>query len=170
MSINTLNTRDLERERQDLEDTIDSLISDIPDAPVPGDNDDDDDEAAYVEAAEALADWLGLEEHQHIEFIGGQVWLDGPDECLRYAAPDTEAAELSALNDLKSEIYDWSDNITLINEDDFEEYAQEYARETGSRDLDSWPNEHIDWAKAAESLAEDYQSVSYKESTYLWRA
>jgi hypothetical protein len=161
MSINTLSTRNLESERQDLEDTLDSLISDIPE-----DTNDED----YVDAAEALADWLGLEEHQHIEFIGGQVWLDGVDECLRYAAPDTEATELNQLNDLRSEIYEWSSNITLIDEGSFEEYAQEYARETGSRDLDSWPNEHIDWAAAAEALAQDYQSVEFRETTYLYRS
>ena len=160
MSINTLNTRDLESERSDLEDTLDSLIYDIPDS---GDE-------GYVEAAEALADWLGVAEPDHSEFIGGQVWLDGSDECLRYAAADSEAAELGHLNDLRSEIYDWTANITLIDEGDFEEYAQEYARETGSRDLDSWPNEHIDWEAAAEALAVDYQSVDYKETTYLYRA
>ena len=160
MAINTLNTRDLEEERQELEDTLESLISDIPDS---GDE-------GYVEAAEALADWLGISEADHIEFIGGRVWLDGPEECLRYAVDGFEGDDLAQLEDLKSEIYDWQSGVTLIDEDDFEEYAQEYANDTGCRDLNSWPNEHIDWTAAAEALAQDYQSVTYKDSTYLYRS
>ena len=160
MSINTLDTKNLESQRQDLEDTLDSLIYDIPDS---GDE-------GYVAAAEALIDWLGLTEADHLGFIGGQVWLDGPDECLCHAAPDTEAAELGQLNELRAEISGWDSGVTLIDEDDFEEYAQEYARETGSRDLDSWPNEHINWAAAAEALAEDYQSADYQGTSYYYRA
>jgi hypothetical protein len=160
MNINTLDTKNLESERSDLEDTLDSLIYDIPDS---GDE-------GYVAAAEALIDWLGITEANHLEFIGGQVWLDGPDECLCHAAPDSEAAELGQLNALRDEILEWNSGVTLIDEDSFEKYAQEYARETGSRDLDSWPNEHIDWAAAAEALGENYDTVEFRDTTYRYRA
>lgn len=160
MSINTLSTHDLELERRELESTLESLISDIPDS---GDE-------GYVEAAEALADWLGLAEHDHIEFIGGRVWLNGPDECLRFAVDGSEGQMLKELEDLSSEIYEWQGGVTLIDEDDFEEYAQEYANDIGCRDLNTWPHEHIDWAAASEALAKDYQSVTFRDSTYLYRS
>lgn len=161
MSINTLDTKDLESQRQYLEDTLDSLIYDIPDPGDPG----------YVAAAEALADWLGVSEHDHLEFIGGRIWHGGTDECLRFADPDAEAGELVRLNDLRAEICGWDSGVTLIEEDDFEEYAEEYAAETGQlRGAGEWPVKHIDWQAAAEELAEDYQSADYQGTSYYYRA
>lgn len=59
---------------------------------------------------------------------------------------------------------------TLIAESDFEDYAQELAEDIGAISPDaSWPNNCIDWTKAANELRQDYSEVDYDGMTYLYR-
>jgi hypothetical protein len=78
-----------------------------------------------------------------------------------------------------------SDGVFLVLKSDFENYAIEYAEDTGAlvvqvinprtykqepyRMTDQWPCNHIDWEAAAEELAEDWFEVEYKGNTYLAR-
>lgn len=59
----------------------------------------------------------------------------------------------------------------MIDSDDFEEYAQELAEDIGAIDRNSvWPNNCIDWEKAADELQYDYSSVDIDGKTYYFRS
>lgn len=82
-----------------------------------------------------------------------------------------EKEELEELEELESEISDWRHGESMIPVNDFEEYAQELAEDTGAIDRNaSWPNTCIDWKEAAEELAQDYTIVSYQGDDYYVRA
>jgi antirestriction protein len=58
----------------------------------------------------------------------------------------------------------------LIAEIDFEEYAEELADDIGAVPADAgWPNNCIDWEKAARELAQDYSLVTFRGVDYYWR-
>jgi hypothetical protein len=101
--------------------------------------------------AEELADLEGLDDDE----------LDEID-CER----------LKALNDLADEIGpEFYHGETMIPEDSFEQYAQQFAEEIGaiSDDL-QWPLTCIDWEQAAEELLHDYTSVIWEDETYYVRS
>lgn len=59
---------------------------------------------------------------------------------------------------------------TLIRESHFKDYAQELAEEIGAINSDaSWPNNCIDWEKAADELRVDYSEQEVEGRTYLYR-
>ena len=60
--------------------------------------------------------------------------------------------------------------ITLIDELYFETYARELAEDCGMINSDAtWPNNCIDWEKAARELQWDYTSVDYDGRTFWHR-
>lgn len=92
---------------------------------------------------------------------------------------DEEIEERNALRALLDELKgaggdeqwrgDWFP-ITLIADSYFEQYAQELADDIGAVDSKaSWPNDCIDWAKAARELQVDYTTVDYDGVTYWFR-
>lgn len=141
-----LDTRDLEDRRQELEDELDALKSAVTYAEEVLDEADEDDcddaEAELEQARRDLDEW------------------DDQDE-------------LDALNNLRDEFdrRSWRDGITLIPEDDFEDYARDFAEDIhGDAIRDArWPFSCIDWGDAADSLRMDYSSVDYEGVTYLYR-
>jgi hypothetical protein len=59
---------------------------------------------------------------------------------------------------------------TAIAEDDFEDYAEELARDIGAISGDEgWPLMFIDWSAAAEALKVDYEEFTFEGTTYLIR-
>lgn len=82
---------------------------------------------------------------------------------------EVEALEaLEALED--AGIPDWKFGATLIKESHFREYAEQYAEDIGAVNSDAtWPNCHIDWEAAADTLRTDYTEVEYRGTTYLVR-
>lgn len=59
----------------------------------------------------------------------------------------------------------------MIDADDFEEYAQELAEDIGAIDRNlTWPNNCIDWEKAADELKYDYSEVDIEGRTYYFRS
>ena len=79
-----------------------------------------------------------------------------------------EARRLAQLTELDAEFPDY--DFYMVPEYDFEEYAEDFANSIGAISEDfSWPNCHIDWKAAAESLAMDYQYVEFDGTTYLMR-
>lgn len=89
--------------------------------------------------------------------------------------PDTdEAEELQALRALVDEAEstpDWKYGETLIRDSYFEEYAQELADDIGAINADAtWPNNCIDWERAARELQQDYFSVEFDGVTYWVRS
>lgn len=62
------------------------------------------------------------------------------------------------------------DGITIIPDDEFEDYAKELAWELGAITEDShWPAAYIDWEAAAEALQMDYTAFDFDGVTYWGR-
>ena len=60
--------------------------------------------------------------------------------------------------------------LLLIRESHFTDYAQELAEDCGMVNLDTtWPNNCIDWEKAARELKYDYGSTEIDGVTYFHR-
>ena len=80
-----------------------------------------------------------------------------------------ELDELLALKDISGA--EWRLGIAFIAEADFEEYAQELAADLYGEEIRnaSWPFDCIDWEKAANALRQDYSSIDYQGTTYLFR-
>lgn len=60
--------------------------------------------------------------------------------------------------------------VTFIADSYFEEYAQELAEDIGAINRDAtWPNNCIDWERAASELQSYYSSVDFNDTTYWYR-
>jgi hypothetical protein len=65
---------------------------------------------------------------------------------------------------------DWIHGATLIRDDYFTEYAQQFAEDIGAINKhQSWPNTCIDWEEAAGELQSDYSSIDFDGVTYWVR-
>ncbi len=93
------------------------------------------------------------------------------DSEFGYAWDFSDYEELQGLINLREEIgRSWKDGVELIREQDFEEYAQNFAESIGAISGDErWPACCIDWEKAANQLMSDYSSVDYDGETYYYR-
>lgn len=97
-------------------------------------------------------------------------------EELEKEGRDKDALEeLATLQALVSVIDDSSgdsaeDGVTLVRDSYFEDYARELADDIGAVDKNaSWPNNCIDWQRAAEELQMDYTSLEFDGVTYWCR-
>ena len=81
-----------------------------------------------------------------------------------------ELDELLSLKDISGA--EWDYGITFIAEEDFEEYAQELAADLYGEEIRNahWPFDCIDWEQAAGALRQDYSSIDYQGTTYLFRS
>ena len=111
--------------------------------------------------------------------------VDSRDIVARIAELEVEADldpkdedvkdELAELERVVEEIEGYSgdtakDGITLIRDDYFEEYAQDFAIDIGAVPSDlKWPCHCIDWEQAADELKMDYTSVEIDGITYWYR-
>ena len=103
-------------------------------------------EEEKAEAEEALKEWE--------EYGNGDVY-----PALKAFCEEGETASS-----------DWSYGATLIKDSYFVEYAQQFAEDIGAIDRNaSWPNDCIDWDKAAEELQQDYTSIDFDGETYWVR-
>lgn len=139
-----LDTRDLEKRLEELNDELSELEETLEDARAAlRENEDDSQEEDLKEAVE-LAD---------NDLIN---WHESNDE------------EHKALLDLADEI-NLSDGETMIPDDEFSAYVEELARDCGyiSRDFPNWIE--IDWDKTAENVKQDYTEVEYLGETYQVR-
>lgn len=59
--------------------------------------------------------------------------------------------------------------VTLIEEDEFEDYCRELIEDCGyiSKDFPSWIE--IDWSRTTDNIRIDYSEVEYQGTTYLFR-
>jgi hypothetical protein len=99
-------------------------------------------------------------------------------ERLRELEADEEELhvdELVELNDLRDLRDQWPtpdnfEDVTLIHEDYFEQYAKEFAEDLGLfNDNTEWPFRHINWNRAADELQMDYYEVDYRGESYYGR-
>jgi hypothetical protein len=96
------------------------------------------------------------------------------EERLKEWDESEEGEELKALKALaeQAEGYaaDWKYGETLIRDSYFEDYARELAEDIGAINKDAtWPNDCIDWERAARELQMDYTSVEFDGVTYWIR-
>jgi hypothetical protein len=83
---------------------------------------------------------------------------------------DGETALLDFLKGLRDEISEWSYGETLIADSHFETYAKELADDIGAINSDAtWPNNCIDWERAARELQVDYSCTEIGSVTYWFR-
>lgn len=62
------------------------------------------------------------------------------------------------------------DSVTLVRDDYFEEYAQDFAEEIGAvSNFPEWPCDCIDWERAAREHQMDYTAVDIDGTTYWYR-
>jgi hypothetical protein len=90
-----------------------------------------------------------------------------------------DGQELTALESLLSELrgyggdHQWEGDwypAMLIADSYFEDYAQELAEDCGMvTEGASWPNNCIDWERAARELQGDYSSITVDGSEYWYR-
>jgi hypothetical protein len=89
-----------------------------------------------------------------------------------------EAVELHELTQFRDEVLGYSGesrlrDVTLIADDYFVAYTQDYADQVGaiptSRDGVRWPLMHIDWEAAAEDLKSDYSEVELLGHSFWYR-
>ncbi|KWI10904.1 antirestriction protein ArdA [Burkholderia ubonensis] len=101
----------------------------------------------------------------------------GTDEWMYACA--VEYAELSGLESLLDDLagyggdHQWESDwypVTLIRDSYFETYAQELASDCDMIKRDAtWPNNCIDWERAARELQVDYSSVEFDGETFWYR-
>ena len=90
--------------------------------------------------------------------------------------PWSEATHIrTALLALKKETADyagddWADGIGFIRDSYFRDYAMELAEDIGAVNPDAtWPNNCIDWERAARELQIDYTATEIVKVTYWYR-
>lgn len=99
--------------------------------------------------------------------------LDDEDYQEHWTEATSDGEEFKAINDLKDELgSSWDDISCLVAERDFEEFAEQEAIEIGAirGGYMDWPNNCIDWSKAADELKQDYSQVDFEGETYYYRA
>lgn len=95
-------------------------------------------------------------------------------EWLEDTEDEDEKEELATLKALQEEAEgyapDWQYGAGLIRDSYFEDHARQLADEIGAVDSDAgWPNNCIDWKKAAEELQQDYTEVDFDGVAYWIR-
>lgn len=146
----TINSRDLylrKCELESLRDDVELAESEVADA---------EGEIAFaIEPDEALAETLASK----VEAL-----KDAQD-----AFSEPEKAELKELEQLENEIDGFMHGATLVHENYFKKYAQQYADDIGAIDRNAkWPLNCIDWDEAAEQLQSDFSSVEIDGATYYF--
>ena len=113
-----------------------------------------------------------INSHEVIERI--EELREELDETPTPASKDELYAELRALEKLDSDgrnaSEDWEYGETLVNDDYFVTYAQEFAEEIGAVGSSaSWPEYCIDWNWAARELQMDYTPIEFDGQTFWVR-
>lgn len=151
--MNYLDTRDLAKRKDELEDLRTALADAreaLDDHKTKDRPEDDDEQDAFDEERDELEDAVSSAESEF---------------------GDDEVEELKALEELESEVSEWTDGNTLIPESEFEDYARQTAEDIGAiPDNAQWPCTCINWKEAADELRQDYSEVEFQGTTYLVRA
>lgn len=156
-------SRDFIERMEELRGELDSLVSAVQDA---------EDSETKETAVNELEDWLGID-HGTLDVDAIEAFT-GSAEDLETWGRSSEAYELAAMEtfaaDASSGASDWQHGAQFIREDEFEDYAREFAEEIGAIDRNAdWPACHIDWPAAAEALKQDYSEFEFDGTTYLAR-
>ena len=150
--MNTLDTRDLIEERDNLSNDILQAWNDYQEENFDGEYGDCDNFDDVMQVAENLKD------NGSVDFL--TAW-------------ENEIREVKEINDLEDEISssEWDYGLQLIDEDDFQEYCEDLVSDIGDlpTDLPSYISNNIDWEGVAEDLKVDYSEITFRGTTYLYR-
>ena len=137
-----LDTRDLETEREDLkQEILNDFLEVFP---------------QYEDMTDTFED-IRLDEEEI------ESWRDNWQ---------TELEVIEDINELENSVgSEWSYGVTLIDEDDFQDYCEELVSDIGDlpKDLPSYISNNIDWEGIAEDLKVDYSEVEFRGTSYLYR-
>lgn len=80
----------------------------------------------------------------------------------------THISEIDSIEDIFSSEFDYG--VTLVENDDFEDYTRELLEELGyiPKDFPTWIE--IDWSATSANVEQDYTDVTYRGTSYLGRA
>ena len=138
--MNILDTRDLAERREALkQEILDSFLENFP---------------HYEEMTDTFEN-IRLDEEELESWK--EEWL-------------SELEEIEAINELENEVGDeWSYGVTLIEEDDFEDFVEQDLEDCGyiSKDFPTWIE--IDWKATANNVKQDYSEVEFRGTNYLFR-
>ncbi len=114
-----------------------------------------------------------IDELQEIEdnIISDNEELEDGDEPAEMDADEKE--ELDTLKAFKEEVdsSEWGYGLGFVQESYFEDYARETAEDIGAIDPKAtWPNDCIDWEKAADELRMDYSAVELEGIIFYYRS
>ena len=92
-----------------------------------------------------------------------QSWKEGWEDQLE---------QIEEIDNIESECSEFSFGETLINEDDFEEYCEDFVKDCGyvHQDMPSIIYNNIDWSGIADDMKQDYSEIKYQGNTYLYRS
>ena len=85
---------------------------------------------------------------------------------------ENELKQIEEIDTIENECSEFSYGETLIDEDDFEEYWQEFIEDCGyiSKDMPMIISNNIDWTGIADDMKQDYSEIEYQGNTYLYRS
>lgn len=159
---------ELESDRDDLQSAIDEATEARDEAKAICDAVINPDGLADEDIAE-------LKEDNQTALDDAQETLDAANLALAEWLDDEDGLELKVLTTLAEEAEgyasDWTHGEALIRDSYFETYARELADDIGAINKDAtWPNDCIDWERAADELKMDYTSVDFDGVDYWVRS
>jgi len=158
---NILDTRDLNKRLDELEEQLNDLDTNIMDI---------SDELEEMEEELESFKLNNLEDKFIKESIGIKTLeLEKAKEELEEFKQSNEFEELEELKELESEIPQWIDGNQLINEDHFIDYCKDLIKDIGDLPKNIPSYIVIDWESTAENLKVDYSEIDYQGETWFYR-
>jgi hypothetical protein len=143
---------------------------DVDDAPDVSSNDDVIDSRDVIKRIEVYYDALDAAGIDPDETTTKNFDPDSREDGHEITELLEEYEALKALEDEADGAADWQYGETLVRDDYFEDFARQYAEDVGAVNTDArWPNNCIDWKRAADELQSDYSAVTFKGVTYWIR-
>jgi antirestriction protein len=113
------------------------------------------------------------DERSKLDTLTWEAWIAAELGAGRFEH-ESDWDDLKKLRDLADEASgcsDWEHGEALIRESHFRDYAEQLAEDIGAINSDAtWPNNCIDWERAARELRMDYTAVDFDGVTYLIRS
>lgn len=115
------------------------------------------------------------ERNDNEELTEIEEWGEADIEDETFHTIKTDHEELEELNEFIEELEDYGDfkyGATLINEDYFKIYCEEFCEDIGAipKDAPSFITSNIDWDGVADDLRMDYTEATWGDETYLMSA
>ena len=78
--------------------------------------------------------------------------------------------KIKELREVKEELgIAWDNGVYLVEENDFKEFAEEFAKGLYGFNSNDWPFRCINWDEAAGELESDYSIIEIDDATYYYQ-